>query len=70
MEWLIPVLQGASFAAQEDYDRAVERLQAAGQHQPEHPVIANNLAWAMMKRHEQLTEKMLTNAESDEIRRA
>lgn len=51
--WLVPLLLGTDAAAQAEYLTAVELLREAIALQPEHPVIANNLAWTLLQLHTQ-----------------
>lgn len=45
--WLTPLLLGTSASASHDYDKAIAYLEEAQQQAPDHPVIANNLAWTL-----------------------
>ena len=69
-KWLIPVLQGSAFAARGDFEKSVERLSRAREYRPEHPVISNNLAWVLLKQHQQLSLPMSASASSKELRQA
>ncbi|MEZ6131869.1 MAG: hypothetical protein R3C59_24685 [Planctomycetaceae bacterium] len=47
--WLAPLLLGTDSAAKSDFLRAAELLQQASLAAPDHPVVANNLAWTLLQ---------------------
>lgn len=49
-DWLIPLLLGTSAAAS-DLPRGVQLLRQAQEIVPEHPVVANNLAWTLHQQY-------------------
>lgn len=50
--WLVPLLLGTDAAAQEDYAAAVPLLRESHQLAPQHPLVANNLAWTLLKQYQ------------------
>lgn len=70
--WLVPLLLGTDAAAQAEYLPAVELLREAIALQPEHPMIANNLAWTLLQLHtqEQANADIADNAETADQRAA